>query len=231
MFYAHRTLPNLTARIHSPYSYILCVSEAKMAARSPPTPPPRVTATGVDSSGPIGRAQTGIDFYPRMGDGWAYLEVYTPRSQSSDKDLDPVCAHYSEDFDDFRHALGVKLRCHFRTPMFLVCMPADAVQQRQRQVRSSSACSSSNNEAAASSSRGRSVSSVSSASIVRVRSCSLVSRGLVCPEDVFQCPCKPRVGVILVDHEQTGQCQCSAGCDSSGPGSTLASHLALTNAF
>ena len=58
-----------------------------MAARLPPTPPPCVMATGVDSSGPIGRAQTGIDFYPRMGDGWAYIEVYTPRLQSSEKDL------------------------------------------------------------------------------------------------------------------------------------------------
>ena len=58
-----------------------------MATRSPPTPSPRVTATGVDSAGPIGRAQTGIDFPARMGDGWAYLEVYAPRSQSSEKDL------------------------------------------------------------------------------------------------------------------------------------------------
>ena len=58
-----------------------------MAAGWPTTPPPRVTAPGVDSAGPIGRAQTGIGFYPRMGDGWAYLEVYTPRSQSSEKDL------------------------------------------------------------------------------------------------------------------------------------------------
>ena len=58
-----------------------------MAARWPPTPSPRVTATGVDSAGPIGRAHKGIDFCPRMGDGWAYLEVYTPRSQSSEKDL------------------------------------------------------------------------------------------------------------------------------------------------
>ena len=57
-----------------------------MAARSPPTPSPRVTATGVDSAGPIGRAQAGIGFHPRMGDGWAYLGVYTPRSQSSEKD-------------------------------------------------------------------------------------------------------------------------------------------------
>ena len=38
MFYARCTLPNLTACIHSPYSYIICVPEAKMAARSPPTP-------------------------------------------------------------------------------------------------------------------------------------------------------------------------------------------------
>ena len=58
-----------------------------MAARSPPTPFPRVTATGVDSAGLIGRAQAGIDVLGRMGDGWAYLEVYTPRSQSSGKDL------------------------------------------------------------------------------------------------------------------------------------------------
>ena len=58
-----------------------------MAARWPPTPSPRVTATGVDNAGPIGCAQTGIDFPGRMGDGWAYLEVYTPRSQSSEKDL------------------------------------------------------------------------------------------------------------------------------------------------
>ena len=87
MFYARPTLPNLTTCIHSPYSYILCVSEAKMAARWPPTPSPRVTATGVNSAGPIGRAQTGIGFHPRMGDGWAYLEVCTPRSQSSEKDL------------------------------------------------------------------------------------------------------------------------------------------------
>ena len=57
-----------------------------MAARWPTTPPPRVTATGVDSAGPIGRAQTGIGFHPRMGGRWAYLEVYTPRSQSSEKD-------------------------------------------------------------------------------------------------------------------------------------------------
>ena len=39
------------------------------------------------SAGPIGRAQAGIGFHPRMGDGWAYLKVYTPRSQSSEKDL------------------------------------------------------------------------------------------------------------------------------------------------
>ena len=58
-----------------------------MAARWPPTPSPRVTATGVDSAGPIGRAQAGIDFLGRMGDGWAYLEVYTPRLQSSEKDI------------------------------------------------------------------------------------------------------------------------------------------------
>ena len=57
-----------------------------MAAGWPTTPPPRVTAPGVDSAGPIGRAQAGIDFLGRMGDGWAYLEVYTPRSQSSEKD-------------------------------------------------------------------------------------------------------------------------------------------------
>ena len=87
MFYARCTLPNLTACIHSPYSYMICVSEAKMAARSPPTPSPRVTATGVDSAGPIGRAQAGIDFLGRMGDGWTHLKVYAPRSQSSEKDL------------------------------------------------------------------------------------------------------------------------------------------------
>ena len=69
-----------------------------MAARSPPTPSPRVTATGVDSAGPIGRAQTGIGFHPRMGDGWAYLEVYTPRLQSSEKDLQnaPVTVRISK---------------------------------------------------------------------------------------------------------------------------------------
>ena len=86
MFYARCTLPNLTTCIHSPYSCMICVSEAKMAACSPPTPSPRVTATGVDSAGPIGCAQTGIDFLGRMGDGWAYLGVYTSRSQSSEKD-------------------------------------------------------------------------------------------------------------------------------------------------
>ena len=37
MFYARCTLPNLTTCMHSPYSYILCVSEAKMAARLPCT--------------------------------------------------------------------------------------------------------------------------------------------------------------------------------------------------
>ena len=42
---------------------------------------------GVDSAGPIGRAQTGIGFHLRMGDGWAYLEVYAPRSHLSEKDL------------------------------------------------------------------------------------------------------------------------------------------------
>ena len=50
MFYGRCTLPNLTTCIHSPYSYMICVPEAKMAARSPPTPSPRVTATGVDSA-------------------------------------------------------------------------------------------------------------------------------------------------------------------------------------
>ena len=80
-------LLNLTTCIHSPYSYILCMSEAKMAVRSPPTPSPHVTATGVDSAGPIGHTQTGIGFHPRMGDGWAYLKVYTPRPQLSEKDL------------------------------------------------------------------------------------------------------------------------------------------------
>ena len=58
-----------------------------MAAGWPTTPPPHITATGVDSAGPIRRAQTGIDFLGRMGDRWAYLEVYTPGSQSSEKDL------------------------------------------------------------------------------------------------------------------------------------------------
>ena len=58
-----------------------------MAAGWLTTPPPCVTATGVDSTGLIGCAHKGIDFCPRMGDGWAYLEVYTPRSQSSEKDL------------------------------------------------------------------------------------------------------------------------------------------------
>ena len=87
VFYARCTLPNLTTCIHSPYSYILCVLEAKMATRSPPTPAPCVTAMGVNSAGPIGRAQTGIDFLGRMGGGWARLEVYTPRSQSVEKDL------------------------------------------------------------------------------------------------------------------------------------------------
>ena len=53
VFYARCTLPNLTTCIHSPYSYILSVSKAKMAVRSPHTPSPRVTATGVDSAGPI----------------------------------------------------------------------------------------------------------------------------------------------------------------------------------
>ena len=42
---------------------------------------------GVNSAGPIGCTQAGIDFPGRMGDGWAYLEVYTPRSQLSEKDL------------------------------------------------------------------------------------------------------------------------------------------------
>ena len=86
MFYTCSMLPNLTTCMHSPYSYILCVSEAKMAACSSPTPSPRVTATGIDSAGPIGRAKTGIGFHPRMGDRWAYLRVYTPRLQSSEKD-------------------------------------------------------------------------------------------------------------------------------------------------
>ena len=61
MFYARRTLPNLTTCIHSPYSYILCVSEAKMAARWPPTPSPRVTATGVDSAPGSDRTRTDRD--------------------------------------------------------------------------------------------------------------------------------------------------------------------------
>ena len=59
-----------------------------MAARWPPTPSPRVTATGVDiySVGPIGHAHKGIDFCPRTGCEWEHLEVCTPRSQSSEKD-------------------------------------------------------------------------------------------------------------------------------------------------
>ena len=68
---------------------------------------PRVTATGVDSAGPIGRAHKGIDFCPRMGDRWAYLEVYTPRSQSSEKDLPyaPVTVRISmvSDTGEARH--------------------------------------------------------------------------------------------------------------------------------
>ena len=120
MFYAHHTLPNLTACTHSPYTYILCVSEAKMAARWPPTPSPRVTATVVDSAGPIGRAHKGIDFCPRMGDGWAYLEVYAPRSirVAIVREGSPECARCSEYFDGSRRRSEVKLRCHFRTPIF-----------------------------------------------------------------------------------------------------------------
>ena len=91
-----------------------------MTARLPPTPSPRVTATGVDSAGLIGRAQAGIDFLGRMEDGWAYLEVYTPRSIAIVREGSPVCARYSEDFEGFRRRSEVKLRCHFRTPIFLV---------------------------------------------------------------------------------------------------------------
>ena len=123
MLYTQCMLLNLTACIHSPYSYMICVSEAKMAARSPPTPSPCVTATGVDSAGPIGRAHKGIDFCPRMRDGWAYLEVYTPRLQSSEKDLlgsgAPVTVRISMVSIKLRRS-DVKLRCHFRTLIFLV---------------------------------------------------------------------------------------------------------------
>ena len=109
MFYARCMLPNLTACIHSPYSYILCVPEAKMAARTPPTPSPRVTATGVDSVGPIGRAQTGIDFHPRMGDRWAYLEVCTPTRIS--------CLHLLQwGFCWFQVRLGRKAKILFLGP-------------------------------------------------------------------------------------------------------------------
>ena len=85
--YARRTLRHLTTCMHSLSAYIICVTEAKMAVHRPPTPPSGVTAKGVDSAGLIGRAQTRIDFRVRMGDGWAYLEAHTPRSQSSEKDL------------------------------------------------------------------------------------------------------------------------------------------------
>ena len=79
--YACCTLQDLTTCMHS-----ISATKAKMAARSPPTPPPHVTATGVDSSGPIGRAQTGIDFCPRMGYDWAYLKRAPTQSHSSGKD-------------------------------------------------------------------------------------------------------------------------------------------------
>ena len=46
----------LIACVHGTSAYVLCVPKAKMAARAPPTPPPRVTATG-DSAGPIGHVQ------------------------------------------------------------------------------------------------------------------------------------------------------------------------------
>ena len=86
-----------------------------MAARWPPTPSPRVTATGVDSAGPIGHAHKGIDFCPRMGYDWAYLKRAPTQLQL------PRGARYSEDFDGFKRRSDVKLRCHFRTPIFLVC--------------------------------------------------------------------------------------------------------------
>ena len=75
---------------------------------------------GVDSAGPIGRAQAGIDFCPRMGDGWAYLEVYTPRSQVSEKDLQnaPVTVRISM----VSEGVASKTKMSFRTPIFLVCL-------------------------------------------------------------------------------------------------------------
>ena len=72
--YARRTQRDLTVCMHSTLAYMLSAPKAKMAARLPPTPPPRVTAAGVDSSGPIGRAHKGINFCPRAGYDWAYLK-------------------------------------------------------------------------------------------------------------------------------------------------------------
>ena len=87
MFYARRTMQDLTACVHSLSAYTLSVPKAKMAARLPPTPPPRVTATGVNSPGPIGRAQTGIGLLARMGYDWAYLKraLTQWQSQSSER--------------------------------------------------------------------------------------------------------------------------------------------------
>ena len=74
VFYARRTLRDLTACMHSLSAYILSAQKAKMVGRSPPTRPPRVTATGIDSSGPIGHTRKGFDFCPRTGCEWAYLK-------------------------------------------------------------------------------------------------------------------------------------------------------------
>ena len=74
MLYACCTMQDLATCIHGLSAYILSVPKVKMAAYSPPTPPPRVTATGVDSSGPIGHTRKGIDFCPRTGCEWAYLK-------------------------------------------------------------------------------------------------------------------------------------------------------------
>ena len=75
----------------------------------------------IDSAGPIGRAQAGIDFHRRMGDGWAYLEVSTPNLQSSEKEDCSACPS-QWGFRWFQLRPRRKATMSFWDPGFLVCV-------------------------------------------------------------------------------------------------------------
>ena len=130
--------------MHSLSAHRLCVTEAKMAARWPSTPPSSVTAAGVDSSGPIGHTRKGIDFCPRTGCEWAYLKHAPTQSQLPSSECSGA-VHYIVDFDGFRYALGANRNvvlgpgyfwrlfvCLFVCAYDSLCMPVVALLPQRR---------------------------------------------------------------------------------------------------